>query len=56
MTLELGVPGQIMPPASAAVKFAKRSEDEGFDAVWHVADGGVGTWERQGHPVERGGS
>jgi phthiodiolone/phenolphthiodiolone dimycocerosates ketoreductase len=32
--LELGVPGQIMPPAEAAVKFAKRSEDEGFDAVW----------------------
>ncbi|MDD7941360.1 LLM class flavin-dependent oxidoreductase [Actinomycetospora lutea] len=32
--LELGVPGQIMPPAAAAVKFAKRSEDEGFDAVW----------------------
>lgn len=23
-----------MPPAGAAVKFAKRSEDEGFDAVW----------------------
>ena len=32
--IELGVPGQIMPPAEAAVKFAKRSEDEGFDAVW----------------------
>lgn len=32
--LELGVPGQIMPPASAAVKFAQRSEAEGFDAVW----------------------
>ena len=32
--LELGVPGQIMPPADAAVRFAKRSEDEGFDAVW----------------------
>ena len=31
---DLGVPGQIMPPAEAAVKFAKRSEDEGFDAVW----------------------
>jgi phthiodiolone/phenolphthiodiolone dimycocerosates ketoreductase len=34
MPLELGVPGQIMPPADAAVRFAKRSEDEGFDAVW----------------------
>ena len=32
--IELGVPGQIMPTAEAAVKFAKRSEDEGFDAVW----------------------
>ena len=27
---------------------------EGFDRVIHVADGGVGTWERQGHPVESG--
>jgi hydroxyacylglutathione hydrolase len=27
---------------------------EGFDGVIHVADGGVGTWERQGHPVESG--
>lgn len=34
MAIELGVPGQIMPPASAAVKFAQRSEAEGFDAVW----------------------
>lgn len=32
--LELGVPGQIMPPADAAVRFAQRSEAEGFDAVW----------------------
>lgn len=32
--LELGVPGQIMPPASAAVKFAQRAEADGFDAVW----------------------
>jgi phthiodiolone/phenolphthiodiolone dimycocerosates ketoreductase len=32
--IELGVPGQIMPPASAAVKFAQRSEADGFDAVW----------------------
>ena len=27
---------------------------EGFELVLHVADGGVGTWERQGHPVESG--
>ena len=27
---------------------------EGFERVLHVADGGVGTWERQGHPVESG--
>jgi phthiodiolone/phenolphthiodiolone dimycocerosates ketoreductase len=32
--LELGVPGQIMPPADAAVRFAQRSEAAGFDAVW----------------------
>jgi phthiodiolone/phenolphthiodiolone dimycocerosates ketoreductase len=32
--LELGVPGQIMPPASAAVKFAQRAEADGFDAIW----------------------
>lgn len=34
LRLELGVPGQIMPPASAAVKFAQRAEADGFDAVW----------------------
>lgn len=34
MRIELGVPGQIMPPASAAVKFAQRAEADGFDAVW----------------------
>ena len=27
---------------------------EGFDRVIHVADGGVGTWERRGHPLEPG--
>ena len=27
---------------------------EGFDEVLHVADGGVGTWQREGHPVETG--
>lgn len=32
--LELGVPGQIMPPAAAAVKFAQRAEADGFDAIW----------------------
>ncbi|MQA12654.1 MAG: LLM class flavin-dependent oxidoreductase [Pseudonocardiaceae bacterium] len=32
--VELGVPGQIMPPADAAVRFAQRSEADGFDAVW----------------------
>jgi phthiodiolone/phenolphthiodiolone dimycocerosates ketoreductase len=32
--LQLGVPGQIMPPADAAVRFAQRSEAEGYDAVW----------------------
>ena len=32
--LELGVPGQIMPPAAGAVKFAQKAEADGFDAVW----------------------
>ena len=32
--LELGVPGQIMPPAAAAVTFAQRAEADGFDAIW----------------------
>jgi rhodanese-related sulfurtransferase/glyoxylase-like metal-dependent hydrolase (beta-lactamase superfamily II) len=27
---------------------------EGFDRVIHVADGGVGTWRRNGYPVESG--
>jgi hydroxyacylglutathione hydrolase len=27
---------------------------QGFENVVHVGDGGVGTWERQGHPVEVG--
>jgi phthiodiolone/phenolphthiodiolone dimycocerosates ketoreductase len=34
MQLELGVPGQIMPPAQAAVRFAQRAEADGYDAVW----------------------
>ena len=25
----------------------------GGERVMHVVDGGVGTWERAGHPVER---
>lgn len=32
--LQLGVPGQIMPPADAAVRFAQRSEADGYDAIW----------------------
>ena len=34
MTIELGVPGQIMPPADRAVENAKRAEAKGYDAVW----------------------
>jgi phthiodiolone/phenolphthiodiolone dimycocerosates ketoreductase len=34
MDIELGVPGQIMPPADKAVAFARRMEEAGFDAVW----------------------
>lgn len=34
MDIELGVPGQIMPPADKALQFAKRAEADGFDAVW----------------------
>ena len=48
-------------PIAAVCSGGKRSglaasllEREGFDAVMHVADGGVGTWERQGRAVERG--
>ena len=29
---------------------------EGFERVLHVANGGVGTWQRQGRPVEAGSS
>jgi phthiodiolone/phenolphthiodiolone dimycocerosates ketoreductase len=32
--IELGVPGQIMPPADKAVALAQRNESDGFDAVW----------------------
>ncbi len=34
MTVELGVPGQIMPPADRAIDLAKRNESDGFDAIW----------------------
>ncbi len=34
MDIELGVPGQIMPPADKALQFAQRAESDGFDAVW----------------------
>ena len=33
MNIELGVPGQIMPPADRAVENAKRAEAKGYDAV-----------------------
>jgi len=32
--ITLGVPGRIMPPADSAIRFAKRAEADGFDAVW----------------------
>jgi phthiodiolone/phenolphthiodiolone dimycocerosates ketoreductase len=34
MTVTLGTPGRIMPPADKAVEFAQRAEADGFDAVW----------------------
>jgi phthiodiolone/phenolphthiodiolone dimycocerosates ketoreductase len=34
MTLEIGAPGQIIPPADALLKTAKRNESKGFDALW----------------------
>ena len=34
MTITLGVPGQIMPPAARALQYAQRAEADGFDAVW----------------------
>jgi hydroxyacylglutathione hydrolase len=27
---------------------------EGFEAVAHVTEGGVGTWSKRGHPIEQG--
>jgi phthiodiolone/phenolphthiodiolone dimycocerosates ketoreductase len=34
MDIELGMPGQIMPPVEGAIKNALRNEADGFDAVW----------------------
>jgi phthiodiolone/phenolphthiodiolone dimycocerosates ketoreductase len=34
MSVTLGTPGRIMPPASRAVEFAQGAERDGFDAVW----------------------
>jgi phthiodiolone/phenolphthiodiolone dimycocerosates ketoreductase len=34
MTISLGVPGQIMPPAARAIQYAQRAEADGFDSVW----------------------
>jgi phthiodiolone/phenolphthiodiolone dimycocerosates ketoreductase len=34
MTVTLGVPGQIMPPASRAIAYAQRAEADGFESVW----------------------
>ena len=34
MDIELGMPGQIMPPLDRAIANALRNEADGFDAVW----------------------
>ncbi|MEQ8716916.1 MAG: LLM class flavin-dependent oxidoreductase [Acidimicrobiales bacterium] len=34
MDIEIGVPGQIMPPGDKAIDLARRAEADGFDAVW----------------------
>lgn len=34
MKIELGVPGQIMPPSASAIKFAQRAESDGYDSIW----------------------
>ncbi len=48
-------------PIAAVCSGGKRSglaasllQREGFDGVIHVGHGGVGTWQRLGHPVESG--
>ena len=38
IVLELGLPGQMVPPAERAVEFARRNEADGFDAR-NAADG-----------------
>jgi phthiodiolone/phenolphthiodiolone dimycocerosates ketoreductase len=34
MSMTVGFPGQIMPPALGAIEMAKRAESNGFDAIW----------------------
>jgi len=34
LAITIGVPGQIMPPAARALQYARRAEEDGFDAVW----------------------
>lgn len=34
MDIEIGVPGQIMPPADKAIDNARRAEAKGYDAAW----------------------
>ncbi len=34
MSVTLGVPGRIMPPADKAIEFAQKAEADGYDAVW----------------------
>ena len=48
-------------PIAAVCSGGKRSglaasllQREGFDKVIHVGHGGVGTWQKLGHPVESG--
>ncbi len=48
-------------PVAAVCSGGKRSglaasvlQREGFDSVTHVAHGGVGTWRRDGRPVDSG--
>jgi phthiodiolone/phenolphthiodiolone dimycocerosates ketoreductase len=34
MTISVGAPGSITPPADALLRYAKRNEDQGFDSLW----------------------
>jgi hydroxyacylglutathione hydrolase len=55
--VELPANGQIATVCSGGKRSglaASILQREGFDNVVHVGDGGVGTWERQGNPVEAG--